>query len=91
MRLPPPPHPRDQWRTSVFPVDGWVSVVPSRGCSSIVGWSWPKRVNPPNVIERLLGITFESKIAKAIAKSDRYCERQNAGRVKTEAALAVMR
>jgi len=35
-------------------------------------------VDPPNWVERLFGVTFESKIKKGIARCQRWCDKQNA-------------
>lgn len=34
-------------------------------------------VDPPNLIERILGITFENKIKKAIKRCQKWCDKKN--------------
>ena len=38
----------------------------------------PWRVYSPNWLERLLGITLKSKVARAVAKAERMCQKHNA-------------
>ncbi|MFA6876725.1 MAG: hypothetical protein WCQ87_08845 [Parabacteroides sp.] len=36
-------------------------------------------VNPPNVLEKLFGISFENKISRAMKKAQARCDKMNMG------------
>ena len=43
------------------------------------GGAPPWHLHSPNWLERLLGISLESKVARAIKKAERMCQKHNAG------------
>ena len=70
-----------RWEVSTERVFGCIKVEAHRGMiiyrDSWGGMPGAKYVYPPNFIERLLGITFEEKVAKAQEWCKKFCEREN--------------
>lgn len=81
---------RKPWEVRYETVDHTVHIYPGRGMGSCTGIF----VRPPNALERILGITFESKVARAARRIqervDRLEQKRNA-EAKTRAMLARMR
>jgi len=84
MSVPPAP-PSVQlgkWKPWVHAVDNFVVIEPTRdgdiGCFINLNWfNGGGYVYPPNIVERLLGITLESKVARLRRHCQRWCDRQN--------------
>ncbi len=76
-----PPLPDRTWRVSVRQSGKQVEVEPNN-CSSGThggGFFFPSAayVSPPNFIERLFGVTFESKVERMKRKCQQWCDRRN--------------
>jgi len=66
---------RGRYKVHVECSSGRVCVIALREHSFFVGHTEP--VYPPNWLERLFGITFESKLRRAKAKTQRKCDKLN--------------
>jgi hypothetical protein len=69
----------ERWKVEVGRVGEHIHVYPSNGYTTCYGAFVPNTyVSAPNIIERLIGITFTDKIAKAKERCRVWCERENA-------------
>ena len=73
------------WKVSIEVVDCSVHVYPSRGGIAQSGVF----VNPPNMLERKVGVTIEQKIARAKAKIQNVVDRLEHERQETNRLKAV--
>ena len=70
-----------RWEVSTARLSECIKVEAHRGLiiyrDSWGGSPGAKYVYPPNLVERMLGITFEEKITKAKEWCQRFCDREN--------------